>query len=702
MTSNEQAQDGAEQTDSKSRGRRRRRGLKVLAASVATLVVLVGGGLIGVSYYVDSVDVLVPENFHPAQATAIMAADGKTQLAQLGTVNRVDVPMAVLPEKVRNALIAGQDKDFFEDSFRGSELTHLYVRIAVAAEMGSTREMVLARKLEERYDKLSIMGFYLNSADFGRGAVGVETAAQAYFGKSAKDLTLAEAAVLGSVLKQPYDSGGGLSPFDPEAHPAEAKDRWGYVLATMVGQWITAEEKSTLEFPAFRAYATVTPSAEWGLRVKPGEGAGQATGNVVNHVYEELKAQGIEPVALKSGGYRVTTTIDPEAQRLLEQAARPDLKGSELYGRTVVRDTNGKVQQDLESAGVVLDHTTGAVLAYYGGLDARELDQAGVNTADRALIGGHPPGGTMKVYTLAAALEAGASLQSHWKAMPFTTDDKIKVGNSGVPNTTCRDYCTLEYSFVKSFNVPFYWIARQIGPGSVVKMAYLAGVKCMWNVDGKEMISGGRFQDPTDRSPFDRQVGYGKYPITVLDNAAGVATIANGGIYNKPHFVAKVEKKDPATGKYIVVREVGAKLEPQQVMRRAVADDVTYAMTRAAADRNWGAAVGGREIATVGGAWEGTRLDASGQPVPTADNSDAWLVGFTKQITVAVWAGNAAGTYPVIDPKTQRSITAATSFRIWSGVVSGYSGARQLPKEKLPGPAHVGRDDFPLSNGVAP
>ncbi|MEV0273715.1 transglycosylase domain-containing protein [Hamadaea sp. NPDC050747] len=680
-------------------GRRTRR-FKVLAAAVATLVVVAGAGLIGVTYYVDSVAELIPENVAATQATAIMAADGQTQLAQLGTVNRIDVPMSVMPDKVRNALIAGEDKDFFHDSFRGSHLTHLYVRQAVGERLSSAREAVLARKLEDKYDRLSIMGFYLNGAEFGRGAVGVETAAQAYFGKSAKDLTVAEAAVLGSVLHQPYDAGGGPSPFDPEAHPAEARDRWAYVLDTMVPDWLPAAERSTLEFPQVQAAATVTPAAEWGLRVKPGEGAGRATGNVVNYVYAELKAQGIEPRDLKTGGYRVITTIDPRAQLALEQAARPDLKGSELYGRTVVRDASGKVQQDLEAAGVVLDHTSGAVLAYYGGLDAMELDLAGVNTAN-SLIGGHPPGGTMRVYTLAAALEAGASLQSRWKALPFTTDDGFKVGNGGAVNTTCKDNCTLEQSFVKSYNVPFYWIARQIGPGAVVKTANLAGITCMWNDEGVERLAGGGVQDTPARSPFDRQVGYGQYPVTVLDNAAGVATIANGGIYNKPHFVAKVERRDPTTGKYLEVPGVGTKLAPKQVIRRAVADDVTYAMTRAAADRNWGAAVGGREIATVGGVWGGAKLDVSGKPVLTVDNSDAWLVGFTKQFTVAIWTGNAAGSYPVIDPRMKTSITTSTPFRIWSGVVTGYSTARRLPNEKLAGPSHVGRDDFPSANGVA-
>ncbi|NUR71725.1 MAG: penicillin-binding protein [Hamadaea sp.] len=706
MTANEEPQaitPAAPEVSAEPAGRKRRRSRKyrVVVALAATLAVLLGGGLLVTTYYVDSVDALQPESFQSAGVTTIMAADGKTQLAQLGTVNRIAVPMTVIPDKVRGALIAGEDRDFFKDSFRGSELTHRYVRLATQMTGNSYRETVLARKLEDQYDRLTIMGFYLNSVDFGRGAVGVEAAAQAYFGKPAKDLTVAEAAVLGSVLHEPYAADGGLSPFDPEAHPAEAKDRWAYVLDNLVGRWITPDERSQQAFPSVRAYATVTPTAEWGIVVKPGENAGRATGHVVNQVYEELRQQGIEPTDLRNGGYRVYTTIDPRAQLLLEQAARPDLKDSELYGTKVVRDANGKVQQDLEAAGVVLDHATGAVLAYYGGLDGNGPDLAGLNTVDNALVGGHPAGGTMKAYTLAAALEAGASLDSHWRSLPYTDPtDKIRVGNNGASSAPCKEYCTLTESFVKSYNVPFYWVARQLGPGAIVKTAYQAGIRCMWDADGKEQLARASVQSPNSRFPFDRPVGYGQYAVTVLDNAAGIGTIANGGVYNKPYFVQKVEKRDPVTGSYLPIAGVGAKQAPKQVMRPAVAGDVTYAMTQVAADRRWTAAVDGREIATVGGTWEGSVL-RDGKLQPTPENAHAWVVGFTKQVTVAIWTGNAAGSAPVVDPLTKATITAGTApFRIWSGVVADYSTG--MPKEKLAGPSHVGRIDFPLANGVSP
>jgi membrane peptidoglycan carboxypeptidase len=702
---------------------------KILIASFAAFLIVFGVGAIGGTYYFDSVDALTPENFKTAQTTMIMAGDGKTQIAQLGSENRIMVPILSIPEKTRLAMIAGEDKDFFEhhgisysgilraawktlttdETQGGSTITQQYIKIATDQAQISyarkLREAVLARKLEDKYDKNTIMGFYLNTIDFGRGAVGVEKAANAYFGKSAKDLTVAQAAVLGAVIRDPYDDGGKLSIYDPEGHPDTAKGRWNYVLQNMVEKgWISQAEKDQMQFPQVIKYSTVSTTAEWGIKIAEGTNLGKATGNVVNYVYEELKAQGIEPKELRTGGYKVYTTIDPVAQTQLEKAARPDLKGSELYGRKIVKDSKGAVQQDLESAGVAIDHTTGRVIAYYGGLDGTAIDLAGLNTQGGALVGGHPPGSSMKVYTLAAALEAGASLESHWRSLPYTDPaDKTHVGNAGAEGTSCREWCTLQYSFMKSFNVPFYWVARQIGPGKVVKMAHQAGVRYMWDTNNVERLSTKGVQGDADRAPFDRQVGFGQYGITVLDHANGVATFANGGIYNKAHFVTKVEKKDPATGQYKPVEGVGEKLDPKQVIRRQVANDVTYAMEQVFKDHGWSPEQDGRDVAAKTGTWEGGTI-VDGQYKASKENAHAWVVGFTKQFSVAIWTGNAAGAHPVYDPKKGgATITSGGApYRIWRDFISDYDQAKKLPKEKLADPSHIGDDEIGFANGISP
>ncbi|WP_051366985.1 transglycosylase domain-containing protein [Hamadaea tsunoensis] len=674
------------------RTRKRRSRRKTLLVALTVLVVLLAGGAVAGTLYVDSIDELLPESLPVPQVTTIFAADGTTQLAQLGTENRSVIPMDILPEKVRQALIAGEDKDFFEGSATASTLTREYIRLATQASDDSNsvklREVILARKLEDKYTKLEILGFFLNLVEFGRGAVGVEKAAEAYFGKSARDLTVAEAAVLGGIIKAPYGDQAGPSIYDPQAHPAEAKARWTYVLDSMVDKgWLTAAERDQLQLPQVRDAATVSSAAQWGIKIEPGTPAGKATGNVLNYVFAELAAQGISPDELRTGGYRITTSIDPQAQALLETQSRPDLPGSQLAGRKAA------VGQDLQAAGVVLDNATGRVLAYYGGLDGTGTDVAGLNVGGpKGSFGGHPAGATMEVYSLAAALESGASLKSRWRGAAFTTEEGAKIGNSTA--APCADYCSLQESFTAGYNVPFYWVARQIGPGTIVKTAQRAGITRMWTAEGREMLGSGSAQDDTARAPFDRPVGYGAYPVTVLDNAAGVATIANGGRYNAPHFVFKVERKDTVTGEFRIVPGAGERLRPVQAVRRQVADDVTYAMGQTAQAHGFQAAAHGRPIAVQTGSWTATD-DA-------ALNSDAWTVGFTRQLTVAVWTGNAAGSVGVVDPVGGGAVTGnGAPYRIWSGFVSAYSEAKGMAPEKLADPAHVGRDDFPGANGVA-
>ncbi|MEV6964051.1 biosynthetic peptidoglycan transglycosylase, partial [Hamadaea sp. NPDC051192] len=168
-------------TEGKSAGKpggkaKKARRTKILLASFAALLIVFGGGAIATTYYFDSVDEFLPENFKTAQTTMIMAVTGK-QIAQLGTANRINVPMNLIPEKSRLALIAGEDKDFFDhhgvsytgimraawknltsdESQGGSTITQQYIKIATEQAQISyarkLREAVLARKLEDKYDK---------------------------------------------------------------------------------------------------------------------------------------------------------------------------------------------------------------------------------------------------------------------------------------------------------------------------------------------------------------------------------------------------------------------------------------------------------------------------------------------------------------------------------------------------------------------
>ncbi|MFC4068863.1 transglycosylase domain-containing protein [Actinoplanes subglobosus] len=196
-------QDPAPTSPSRGRGRQ-----LVVGASIALL--LAAGGIIGATYYYDSV--ALPES----------------------TVTYQVVSVSALSPQVAQAFVAAVDPGFYESG--DSLITQRYAVIAAGTgEESDLRTRIMARKAESTYTKEEILDRYLNRADFGRGAVGLVAAAQTYFGKPATQLTLAEAALLAVQL-------------DPD-HPAQPAG-WVKILDIMVDhEWLTPAERSSLTYP---------------------------------------------------------------------------------------------------------------------------------------------------------------------------------------------------------------------------------------------------------------------------------------------------------------------------------------------------------------------------------------------------------------------------------------------------------------------
>ncbi|TQL36252.1 transglycosylase domain-containing protein [Salinispora arenicola] len=616
----------------------------MLIAACAVFIMLAGVGVVGFAYY--STNVVLPNQIPLPQSTTVYTSDGKGLVAKLGNENRTLITVSQMPQHVRHAVAAAEDRNFYRHSgvdykgiaraawnnFTGgdrqgaSTITQQYARGAYESLEDDTytrkvREAIFASKLNDDFSKEKIMENYLNVIYFGRGAYGIEAAAQTFFGKAASKLTVGEGAVLAGIIKQPEPSAT-HNGFDPATAPDEAKSRWDYVLDGMVAEgWLDAAERPT-EFPE------VKPPAEGGN----GFGVATPRGNVINYVRAEMEQWGlctntgadeVKPSCadeLRKGGYKITTTIDDKMQTALEKAARAGVKGSVLDGQP----------DNLMAAGVAIDPKTGRVLAYYGGESGGDIDLAGKNTTDGILFGGHPPASSFKVYTLAAAIEAGISVNSRWDATPFTPEGYEGKIHNASRNAHCGKSCTLDESTVKSYNVPFFHVAEQIGPDKVVSMARQAGITTMWTdnpVKPYNLLA----EKPEDLAParFDHVVGYGQYPITVLDHANGLATLANDGLYHKAHFVLKVEQKDKATGEWKVVRGTGEKLDGQQRIRKGVTDEVT-AVLKQIPSQNGNALSGRRQAAGKTGTWE--LLD-------TPHNSNAWMVGYDDNLATAIWIG---------------------------------------------------------------
>ncbi|MFK3982561.1 transglycosylase domain-containing protein [Micromonospora sp. NPDC050397] len=658
-----------------------RRRVNWLIAGFAVLIMLAGGGVVGVTYY--STQVLLPADMTLPLSSTIYANNGTKELVKLGEVNRNFVTIDQIPDYVERSVASAEDRNFYThggldyvgiaraawNNFTGgskqgaSTITQQYARNAMELTGGygrKVKEAVLASKLNEKYPKPKIMEFYLNTIYFGRGAYGIDAAAQAYFGKPVDKLTIAEGAVLAAVIKQPQpDSLTGHKGYDPAENLEAAKGRWDYVLSGMIEkQWLKPEEKPA-EYPKFKEKPK--DAANCGLEC----GINTPVGNVVNYVRDEMVQMKICADAdscikqIRDGGYKITTTIDPKMQQAMESVAWRKAKGSDLSDQPA----------NLMAAAAAINPKTGGVLAYFGGDNGVGHDYAGKNL-EGTLTGGHPPGSTFKIYTLAAALQEGMAVESRWDA----TDYKVPGGGPTVNNAgrkpSCAKYCTLSESTIQSYNVPFYHVTEKIGVEKVVDMAKAAGVTTMWTDDGKPYdLTKGSGKE----SPFDTYVGFGQYAITVLDHASGVATLANRGIYNKPHFVLKVEQKDKETGAWKKLG--GEQLKPVRRIRAEVADSVNAVLEKIPGVGN-DELSGNRPATGKTGTWELS---------PTSpENAHAWMVGATPQVATAVWVGNVGDLKAIKDKAGNRIGGAGLPAEVWKDFMNLALKGQKV--EKFPEP----------------
>jgi membrane peptidoglycan carboxypeptidase len=419
-------------------------------------------GLLGVTFIfaaVRAVEVPAPSDVSQAQATILYYDDGVTELGRLGESNRVSLTLTDIPVLTQQAVLAAEDRDFYEHggfSVRGivraffsnatssttaggSTITQQYAKNAYLSQEQTikrkVREVILSVKLETMITKEKILENYLNTIYFGRKSYGIETGANAYFGKAAKDLTLAESAFLASIIQAP----NGLA---PEKNIEGLMARWNYTLDGMVEKgWITQEERVLQVFPSFLEYKNTNSFAG-------------PVGHLVEQSRQELFRLGITEDQINRAGLRVTTTFNKQAQdsaisAVIEEGPTEGTEGLRI-GLAAVRPG------------------TGEVVAIYGGDDYLE-DQ--FNNATQAI---GQAGSTFKPFTLAAALENDFSLGSVFSGM-----NKTKVGTYEVVNYGSNSYgewITLLLATENSVNSAYVQLADQVGLETVYQAAIRAGV----------------------------------------------------------------------------------------------------------------------------------------------------------------------------------------------------------------------------------
>src|SRR3712207_6507190 len=194
------------------------------------------------------------------------------------------------------------------------------------------QELFLAVKLDNEYAKDDILENYLNTIYFGRGAYGIESAANTYFGVPASQLTAQQGAVLAVLVRSP-------STYDPESNPEGSMDRWGLVLDAMVDEgWLTEQQRQASVFPP------VMPRTGSNLGI-PSE----SQGLVVQRVIAELETKGYDEQQIRAGGLRITSTVDTRYQDAAVSAVSEVMDGQ---------------PENLREALVSIDPRTGAVRAY--------------------------------------------------------------------------------------------------------------------------------------------------------------------------------------------------------------------------------------------------------------------------------------------------------------------------------------------------
>lgn len=621
-----------------------------VAAVLVTLIVL---------FYSLS-DVPRPESLPLPQVASILYSDGQP-LARLDKdgQNRTIVNLAQVPEHVRWAVLAAEDRGFYSepgvsikgtlraalsdltggDTQGGSGITQQYVKNAYLSDARTLsrklKELMIAVKLARQYPKDQILEYYLNTVYFGRGAYGIEAASQTFFNRDVSKLTVAQGAVLAAQLRAP-------SYYDPATNPEAAKGRWHYVLDGMVATGhLSAEQDAAMKYP---------PVA------KPKDNALGSSGYkalIVQKVLAELEANGISEDEIYARGLRIRTTIDRSA----ESAALTAIK-------TTFADLTPQ-QRNMKNALVAVNPANGAVLAYYGGPGPGGKNYAGKpDEFDYAGNGTRPPGSSFKPYVLATVL---TQTLKNAKDKPRTTINSLVDGSYCTKiqgNEVCNDpgdqslsgpSVLLANAMKWSLNTTFDLLAVQAGPNNVAKTAHSLGI-------AEESPAGNpTLVDKNGNTGFD--IGIGGYPVTPLDQATGFATFANNGIRNDAYFVQKVVASNGE-----VVYEHDKK--GQRVLDAKVANDVTLTLQPIPAWSNDPLADG-----RVAAAKTGTQGIPGGK-----ENSDAWMVGYTPQVSAAVWVGSGNSTTPIYNSYGAPEYGSDLPGKTWKLFMDTYlAGKPKLP-----------------------
>ncbi|MFB7210241.1 transglycosylase domain-containing protein [Streptomyces sp. NPDC056255] len=582
----------------KSGGIRRLFTWKKMLGTFLGLCLLIMGAFVALYMYVD-----IPKANALAerQSNVYQYSDGSLLTRTGQGVNRQIVDLAEVPLKVQHTFVAAENKSFYDDQGvdlkgtargllntlsgkgkqGGSTITQQYVKNYYLTQdptiSRKLKELVISLKVDSKKSKEYILAGYINTAYYGRGASGIQAAAQAYYGVDAKDLTVSQGAYLASVLQAP-------SQYDWQtATPTGkklVKERWGYTLDNMVEMhWLDKAERDKLEFPV--------PG-----KAKPAKGMEGQTGYLVEAANKELEKQGITAEMRQAGGWTFTLNIDKKRQKQLEQSVDRQLE-SKL-------DRKGnKVDATVQAGATSVDPKTGAVVAMYGGTGYTEHYISNATRQD------YQPASTFKPLVFASALENGSKTQDGDLIGVNTRYDgtsKRPVVGSDTPfapeNEDDQSYgsVTVQKAMNASINSAFAQMVVDVGPPAVKKTALALGV-------------------PDKNFPERPAITLGTMNASTWDMAGAYATLDNHGKKVTPFIVKSAKHRERTVEP---VEGVGS-----QVISRKSADTVTSVLT-------------GVVDSGSGRAANTSAYEAAGKTGTSENNKSAWFAGYTPELTTVV------------------------------------------------------------------
>lgn len=583
-----------------------------------TFLIALGAGLLYSSWALicrgnqcPSIEALA--EYTPHQTSKLYAVDGRF-IAELGLERRTLVKIDEIPKVVKDAFVSVEDKRFYSHAgidwhravsvilkspWRGysqgfSTITMQLARNVFPEKISREKNIVrklkeakVARAIEATYDKNKILELYLNQIDLGHGAYGVETASQRYFGKSVRDLNLAEAAMLAALPKAP-------SRYNPIRYPERAIQRRNTVIEIMrqLGKVSDADASRAKAYPLKLANKTE---------------AGERAPYFVEWVRQQLDAQFGKQ--LYQQGLKVYTTLDLDmqttAERTLERQLRAIEAGRygayphETYEHYIAHregDEGSGTSPYLQSAFVALDPRNGAVRVMIGG---RDFYDSKFNRAVQAL---RQPGSTFKPIVYSAAIQNGRT------ASTIVTDSPLVLDVPGQPTWTPQNYegtflgeIPLRQALYQSRNLATIRLGMELGEQTVINEARNFGITT-----------------PIPPYPSIHIGAADVYPIELI---SAYTAFSNLGVRAAPNAIVRVENQK---GEIL--------WQPTPTRTQVLSPEEAWLMVDIMKDVV--------RRGTAASIWaSGFHIPAGGKTGTTNDGTNVWFIGYTTDLVAGVWMG---------------------------------------------------------------